>query len=92
MMSKEKSQDDKNIKYLESRYLYEKRRSIYIANEEVNQVWDESDIPDFVEMWNNKKTLKEISKYLGAEKEELQLLAIDLMKRGLIKGRVRFSR
>lgn len=81
-----KDKDDRNIRYLETRYMYEQRRNIYFANETTNMLHDESDIPDFVRAWNNGWSLSEISEYLGLDDKEAQLLAIDLIHTGKIKG------
>jgi hypothetical protein len=82
------NKDEKNIKYLETRYMYESRQKVYLANEETNQAWDESDIPDFIKAWNNNWPLNEIAEYLGADQWEIHLLAVDLIKQGKIKGNV----
>lgn len=84
--------EEKNINYLQRRYLYETRRALYVANEEVNQVWDASDITDFIAAWENGDSLEVMAEYFGAERWELILLAADLMNRGKIKGDVIFIR
>lgn len=87
-MAVKKTKEDKNIEYLETRYCYEKRQKIYVANEETNQIWDETDVPDFINAWNNGWALNEISDYLGADQWEITLLALDLIKNKKIKGNV----
>lgn len=87
-MTKKRTEEDKTIQYLERRYCYEQRQSLYIANEETNQVWDETDIPDFIQAWNNNWSLSEIADYLGADHHEIQLLAADLIKQGKIEGNI----
>jgi hypothetical protein len=83
-----RTKEDKNIEYLESRYMYESRRKLYLANEETNQAWDETDIPDFIEAWNNNWSLNEIAEFLGADQWEIHLLAVDLIQKGKIQGNV----
>lgn len=83
-----RTKEDKNIEYLESRYMYESRQKIYLANEETNQAWDEADIPDFITAWKNNWSLNEIAEYLGADQYEILLLAVDLIQRGKIQGNV----
>lgn len=87
-MAKRKSADDKQIDYLETRYMYEERQSLYIANELTNQVYDETDIPDVIAAWNNNWSMTEISDYLGTDRQELELLLADLIHRGKIKGNI----
>lgn len=88
MTKSKKTQEDKTIAYIERRYCYERRQRLYIANEETNQVWDETDIPDFITAWNNNWSLSEIAEYLGADQHEIQLLAADLIRQGKIEGNV----
>jgi hypothetical protein len=85
-VAKYNTPEDKNINYFETRYMYEERQKIYVANEETNQIWDETDIPDFINAWNNNWSMSEIAEYLGADQWEISLLAVDLMKQGKIKG------
>lgn len=87
-MSRRKSQEDKTVNYIESRYMSEKRGTLYVANEEVNQVWDEAYIPYFVKMWNNDCKFIDIATSLGVDQSELQLLAFDLIGKGVIKGEI----
>lgn len=87
-MKNRRTTEDKTIDYLERRYCYERRQSLYIANEETNQVWDETDIPDFIKAWNNNWSLTEIAEYLGATMRECQLLAADLIDQGKIQGNI----
>lgn len=83
---------EKNIDYLESRYLYEYRQKLYIANEEINQVFDETDIPEFIEFWEQGRTFEYMAEYFGYDKWEMYLLAIDLMRAGKIHGEINFDR
>lgn len=87
-MAKYNTPEDKNINYFETRYMYEERQKIYLANEETNMAWDETDIPDFIGAWNNNWSLNEIADYLGADQWEILLLAVDLIKQGKIQGNV----
>lgn len=91
-MTRSKSQDDKNIKYLETRYMYERRGVLYVANEEINQIWDETDIPDFIAAWENGWTMPEIAEFLGSDEMELSLLAMDLIKQKKIEGSFQITR
>jgi hypothetical protein len=87
-VAKYNTPDDKNINYFETRYMYEQRQTLYVANEETNQIWDETDIPDFIKAWNNNWSMSEIAEYLGADQWEIHLLAVDLMKQGKIQGNI----
>ena len=80
--------EDKNINYLETRYQFEKRQKLYIANEETNQVFDETDIPDVISAWNNNWSTAEIADYLGLDRQEIELLIIDLIHQGKIAGNI----
>lgn len=87
-MAKWNTPDDKHVNYLETRYMYENRQKIYIANETENMTWDETDVPDFITAWNNNWTMTEIAEYFGASTYETQLLAGDLIQRGKISGNI----
>jgi hypothetical protein len=87
-VAKYNTPEDKNINYFETRYMYEERQKIYLANEETNMAWDESDVPDFINAWKNNWSLNEIAEYLGADQWEILLLAVDLIKQGKIQGNV----
>jgi hypothetical protein len=87
-VAKYNTPEDKNINYLETRYLYEQRQEIYLANEETNQIWDETDIPDVIRAWNNNWGITDIAEYLGADRQEMELLLIDLIHQGKIKGNI----
>lgn len=84
--AREVKREDKSIEYLESRYMYESRKSIYIANEEINQTWDRSDIPEFIEMWERGIPCHEIQEYFGMDEWEYKLFLIDLLQKKRIKG------
>lgn len=87
-MAKYNTPEDKNINYFETRYMYEQRQKLYLANEETNMTWDETDIPDVIKAWNNNWTIAEISEYLGADRKETELLMADLIHQGKIQGNI----
>jgi hypothetical protein len=85
---KPRTKEDKNIEYLETRYMYEERQKTYLANEETNQIWDETDIPDVIAAWKKNWSISEIAEYLGASRHEMELLMADLIHQGKIQGNI----
>jgi hypothetical protein len=68
--------------------MYEQRQKLYVANEETNQIFDESDITDVIAGWDNNWTTTEIAEYIGADRKEIELLLLDLIHKGKIAGNI----
>lgn len=80
------------IRGLERRYMTESRKSIYIACENLNFVWDIQDVREFDLKWREMRkqgmtTLeitKELAEYFGRDQDEVAILAMDRARRGRI--------
>lgn len=53
------------------------RRNLYIALEEANLVFDESEVTYFRELWNGGANIIEIAKQMGRHQNEIAVLIID---------------
>ncbi len=63
------------------------RRKIYLACEELNFVWDRTEVSNFRNMWDDGKSIRQIAEVLGRDPDEVLILAIDQSKRDLIQPR-----
>ncbi|WP_439108595.1 hypothetical protein [Bacillus thuringiensis] len=55
------------------KYMKKSRRNLYIALEELDLVFDESEVTRLQEMWKENKNIIEIAKELGKHHKWLQL-------------------
>ncbi|EJQ90039.1 hypothetical protein II1_05343 [Bacillus cereus MC118] len=63
------------------------RRNMYVALEELDLVFDESEVIRLQEMWNANKNIIEIAKELGRHQLEIAALIMDLADKNKIKSR-----
>lgn len=63
------------------------RRNLYIALEELDLVFDESEVTRLQEMWKENKNIIEIAKELGKHQLEIAALIMDLADKNIIKSR-----
>ena len=63
------------------------RRNLYIALEELDLVFDESEVIRLQEMWKEGKGILEIAKELGRHQLEIAALIMDQADKNLIKSR-----
>ncbi|EOP46656.1 hypothetical protein IK1_06065 [Bacillus cereus VD146] len=63
------------------------RRNMYIALEELDLVFDESEVIQLQEMWKENKNIIEIAKELGRHQLEIAALIMDQADKNEIKSR-----
>jgi hypothetical protein len=63
------------------------RRNMYIALEELDLVFDESEVIQLQEMWKEGKNIIEIAKELGRHQLEIAALIMDQADKNEIKSR-----
>lgn len=63
------------------------RRNLYIALEELDLVFDESEVIRLQEMWNEDKNIIEIARELGRHQLEIAALIMDQADKNIIKSR-----
>lgn len=63
------------------------RMNVYIACENMNFLWDFSEVEKFGEMWRSGIPIDHIAKNLGRSEDEVALLAMDRAKKRRIKPR-----
>ena len=63
------------------------RRNMYIALEELDLVFDESEVVRLQEMWKENKNIIEIAKELGRHQLEIAALIMDQADKNEIKSR-----
>ena len=64
-----------------------KRNAIYIACEEMDFIWAESDLMMFRHLWNKGESILDIAAYFKRDPDEVGLLIIDQARQDLIKPR-----
>ncbi|MCU5656445.1 helix-turn-helix domain-containing protein [Bacillus mycoides] len=69
------------------KYMKNSRRNMYIALEELDLVFDESEVTRLKEMWNENKNTLEIAKELGRHQLEIAALIMDQADKNNIKSR-----
>ncbi|WP_142332353.1 helix-turn-helix domain containing protein [Bacillus cereus] len=69
------------------KYMKKSRRNLYIALEELDLVFDESEVIRLKEMWNEDKGILEIAKELGRHQLEIAALIMDQADKNIIKSR-----
>ncbi|GKU81227.1 helix-turn-helix domain containing protein [Niallia sp. NCCP-28] len=63
------------------------RRNIVIVLEEVNFIWDRSELKEIVQMWKKGISLWEMGEYFGRDPDEVMLACIHLAKEKRIQYR-----
>ncbi|MGD2278289.1 helix-turn-helix domain containing protein [Bacillus wiedmannii] len=69
------------------KYMKKSRRNLYIALEELDLVFDESEVIRLQEMWKEDKGILEIAKELGRHQLEIAALIMDQADKNIIKSR-----
>ncbi|WP_413927682.1 helix-turn-helix domain containing protein [Bacillus anthracis] len=71
----------------QGKYMKKSRRNLYIALEELDLVFDESEVIGLQEMWKENKGILEIAKELGRHQLEIAALIMDQADKNKIKSR-----
>ncbi|MGR5983877.1 helix-turn-helix domain containing protein [Bacillus cereus] len=71
----------------QGKYMKKSRRNLYIALEELDLVFDESEVIRLQEMWKENKGILEIAKELGRHQLEIASLIMDQADKNKIKSR-----
>lgn len=71
----------------QGKYMKKSRRNLYIALEELDLVFDESEVIQLQEMWKENKGILEIAKKLGRHQLEIAALIMDQADKNKIKSR-----
>lgn len=69
------------------KYMKKSRRNLYIALEELDLVFDESEVIRLQEMWKEDKGILEIAKELERNQLEIAALIMDQADKNKIKSR-----
>lgn len=69
------------------KYMKKSRRNLYVALEELDLVFDESEVIRFQEMWEEGETFIDIAKELGRHQLEIADLIMDQADKNKIKSR-----
>ncbi|AFQ20037.1 helix-turn-helix domain-containing protein [Bacillus sp. FSL R5-0811] len=69
------------------KYMKKSRRNLYIALEDLDLLFDESEVVRLKEMWNEDKGILEIAKELGRHQLEIAALIMDQADKNIIKSR-----
>ncbi|MGQ3545777.1 helix-turn-helix domain containing protein [Bacillus cereus] len=69
------------------KYMKKSRRNLYIALEDLDLLFDESEVVRLKEMWNEDKSILEIAKELGRHQLEIAALIMDQADKNIIKSR-----
>lgn len=71
----------------EKKYMKKSRRNLYIALEDLDLLFDESEVIKLQEMWKEDKGILEIAKELGRHQLEIAALIMDQADKNIIKSR-----
>ncbi|EJS62979.1 hypothetical protein ICW_05642 [Bacillus wiedmannii] len=71
----------------EKKYMKKSRRNLYIALEDLDLLFDESEVIRLQEMWKEDKGILEIAKELGRHQLEIAALIMDQADKNIIKSR-----
>lgn len=69
------------------KYMKNSRRNLYVALEELDLVFDESEVIRLKEMWKEDKNIIEIAVELGRHQLEIAALIMDQADKNKIKSR-----
>ncbi|EGL82077.1 hypothetical protein CathTA2_2440 [Caldalkalibacillus thermarum TA2.A1] len=77
------------IAWIEKAYMTQRRRNIYIACEDLDFTWDESQVMAVRLLYENGGNEDEIASDPGIQRDpyEVKVLIIDLERKGIIKRR-----
>lgn len=79
--------ESRAIGRLETAYLKQRRRQLYIACEDLDFVWSLSELRKFREMWNEGYSIVDIADELDRPQEEVAILILDQSNKGNIQPR-----
>ncbi|XKK15620.1 helix-turn-helix domain-containing protein [Bacillus sp. AC79A.1] len=68
------------------KYMKKSRRNIYIALEDLDLLFDESEVTRLQDMWNENKNIIEIATELGRHQLEIVALIMDQADKNKIKS------
>lgn len=74
-------------KAIEKEHLTTKRSLIYIACEDLDFVWDEHDLIEFINDWKSGKSIFQLADRFQREQDEIAILILDLARKGMIDKR-----
>ncbi|PGD26788.1 helix-turn-helix domain containing protein [Bacillus pseudomycoides] len=83
----ELQKEDYTIESQQRKYMKKASRNLYIALEEANLVFDESEVIQFKEMWKEGHNIIEIAKQLGRHQLEIAVLILDQADKNKIQSR-----
>ena len=66
--------ENRAVGHIETKFLKNKNRNVYIALEEVNFLWSAKHVKEFDEMWNMGFPMEEIAEYFERPEIEVVLL------------------
>lgn len=69
------------------KYMKNERRNLYIALEELDMLWDEDEVVQVKEAWNNNESVFAIGEKMQRDPDEVALLIMDLARKGSIGKR-----
>ncbi|PGC86129.1 helix-turn-helix domain containing protein [Bacillus toyonensis] len=69
------------------KYMKNERRNLYIALEELDMLWDEDEVVQVKEAWNNNESVFAIGEKMQRDPDEVVLLIMDLARKGAIGKR-----
>ncbi|MBG9615915.1 hypothetical protein ABE15_22780 [Bacillus cereus] len=69
------------------KYMKNERRNLYIALEELDMLWDEDEVVQVKEAWNNNESVFTIGEKMQRDPDEVALLIMDLARKGAIGKR-----
>lgn len=69
------------------KYMKNERRNLYIALEELDMLWDEDEVVQVKEAWNNNESVFAIGEKMQRDPDEVALLIMDLARKGVIGKR-----
>lgn len=74
------------IKNIEQKYLSHKRNDIYIMleDEEINWYWDDAEVLEFDQMFNEGAQISELAAHFGRPTFEVALLIMDRDLKGML--------
>lgn len=75
------------IHHIHEKYMTHERRKTYIACEEMDFTWCESEVREFDRMWDGGLGIEDIAKSFGRDTDEVAVLAIDRARQGKIGPR-----
>lgn len=61
--------------------------SIYFANDDLNHDWIQSQMQEVIKLWNNGWSAWDIAKVISRHVDEVALLLIDFLRKGIINER-----